>query len=178
MSGKPAASSSLFNRERSQGPPQQPVLQNSQRLDFCLYRKTMLFTKERIGAVTLHMHNCDPGGRANWLVLTNDNDDEVGKLLVYVEIKRDTTQRQLRLIQKDLNMQDQVPKMDDGSPDAQKPGMNIDMTEDKGMPLRNHEQVLLLNERQEPQSNQQSSNPPQPASSQVVHLTSNPSPQT
>ena len=59
----------------------------------------------------------------------------------------------MRLIQKDLNMQDQVPKMDEGNPDAQKPGMNIDMTEDKGMPLRNHEQVLLLNERQEPQSN-------------------------
>jgi len=147
-------------------------------MDFLLFKKTMLFPKEKIGAVTLHIHNCDPGGRENWLMLTNDNDEEVGRLLVHVEIKRDTTQRQLRLIQKDLNMQDQVPKMDEGNLDAQKPGMNIDMTEDKGMPLRNHEQVLLLNERQEPQSNQQSSNPPQGAASQVVHLTSNTSPQT
>ena len=29
-------------------------------------------------------------------------------------------------------------------------GMTKDMTEDRGMPLRNHEQVLLLNERSEP----------------------------
>lgn len=46
---------------------------------------------------------------------------------------------------------------------AAAPGMNQDLTEDRGMPLRNHEQVLLLNEKEqqiplrEPQSNHQQS---------------------
>lgn len=105
----------------------------------------MLFINEKIGAVNLHIHNCYPGSKTNWLILTNDKDEEVGKLLVSIEIKRDNTQRQLRLIQKDLSMQDKVPTVDE--PGVQ--GMNIDMTEDKGMPLRNHEQVLLLNEKKD-----------------------------
>lgn len=42
-------------------------------------------------------------------------------------------------------MQDKVPTED--VPGI--PGINIDMTEDKGMPLRNHEQVLLLNEKKD-----------------------------
>lgn len=42
-------------------------------------------------------------------------------------------------------MQDKVPTVDDPG----LPGINIDMTEDKGMPLRNHEQVLLLNEKKD-----------------------------
>lgn len=38
--------------------------------------------------------------------------------------------------------------------------MTLDMTEDRGMPLRNHEQVLLLNERIN--SSIHSNVPPQP----------------
>ncbi len=51
----------------------------------------MLFINEKIGGVSLHIHNCYPGSKTNWLVLTNDKDEEVGKLLVNIEIKRDTT---------------------------------------------------------------------------------------
>lgn len=79
-------------------------------------------------------------------MLTDDNDEIVGKLLAYIEIKRDNTTREIKRIQKDANMQDQSVN------DSMLSGMRRDMTEDKGMPLRNHEQVMLLNDHSDPQT--------------------------
>lgn len=73
-------------------------------------------------------------------MLTDDNDEVVGKLLAYIEIKKDHTKREIRRIQIEANMQDHSIN------DSMLSGMKKDMTEDKSMPLRNHEQVLLLND--------------------------------
>jgi hypothetical protein len=117
-----------------------------QQLDFTLYKKTMLFTSEKIGETTVQLHNASSGSQTDWLILTNEQEEIVGKLLTFIEIKKDNTSLQIRQIQNDLKQQDNMNSTDS----AVLPGMTSDMTEDKGMPLRNHEQVLLLNERSEP----------------------------
>lgn len=96
---------------------------NMQQLDFTLFKKTMLFTSDKIGETTVQLHNASSGSQTDWLILTNDKEEIVGKLLAYIEIKKDTI---------DLKLQQ---------------GINKDLTQ---MPLRNHEQVHLLNERSEP----------------------------
>ena len=106
-----------------------------QQLDFTLYKKAMLFAGEKIGETTVQLHNASSGSQTDWLILTNEKEEIIGKLLTYIEIKKDNTTMQIRQIQKDLQLQDNM----DSSGSAAMPGMTWDMTEDKGMPLRNHE---------------------------------------
>lgn len=117
----------------------------------------MLFSDEKLGQVVLQLSESERGFQTNWLQLMSPKDEAIGKILVHIDIKPDNTSKQLRMIQKDLSMQDQVPR-EEQRPSA--PGMNLDLTEDRGMPLRNHEQVLLLNERIN--SSIHSNLPPQP----------------
>lgn len=93
----------------------------------------MLFTSDKIGEATVQLHNANSGSQTDWLVLTDDNDQVVGKLLAFIEIKKDNTKKEIKQIQKDANMQDQSIN------DSMLSGMKRDMTEDRGMPLRNHE---------------------------------------
>lgn len=118
-----------------------------QQLDFTLFKKTMLFASEKIGETTVQLHNATSGSQTDWLILTNEKDEIVGKLLAYIEIKKDIASKQIRQIQNDLKMRDS--SLNVNSNDTR---INKDMTEDKGMPLCNHEQVLLLNDRSEPQT--------------------------
>ena len=76
--------------------------QNIQKVDFTLYKKIMLFTGDKIGQTTVHLHNASSGSQTVQLVLNNEKDEDVGKLLVFIEIQKDNTQKQLRKIQQDL----------------------------------------------------------------------------
>lgn len=58
----------------------------------------MLFTSDKIGETTVQLHNANSGSQTDWLVLTDDNDEVVGKLLAYIEIKKDHTKREIRRI--------------------------------------------------------------------------------
>ena len=121
------------------------IPQNDQSLELVLFTKAMLFSDEQLGQVVLQINESDRGFQTTWLQLLDPKDEPVGKLLVTVDIKPDNTSKQLRMIQKDLSMQDQVPREEQRKLSAA--GMNLDLTDGSQMPLRNHEQVLLLNER-------------------------------
>ena len=69
-----------------------------QQLDFCLYKKTMLFTSDKIGETTVQLHNSSSGSQTDWLILLNDKEEVVGKVLAYIEIKKDNTSKQIQQI--------------------------------------------------------------------------------
>lgn len=50
----------------------------TQQLDFTLFKKTMLFTNEKIGSTIIQLHNSSQGSQTEWLVLTNEKDEVVG----------------------------------------------------------------------------------------------------
>ena len=56
----------------------------------------MLFKDDELGNAKVKIHNVSLGTHTNWLVLTDQNDKEIGKLFTKIEITRDTTSRQLR----------------------------------------------------------------------------------
>jgi len=51
----------------------------------------MLFTSDKIGQTTVHLHNASSGSQTVQLVLNNEKDEDVGKLLIFIEIKKDNT---------------------------------------------------------------------------------------
>lgn len=106
----------------------------------------MLFASDKIGETTVQLHNANSGSQTDWLVLTDDNDEIVGKLLAYIEIKRDNTTKEIKRIQRAAKMQDLSVN------ESVLSGRRRDATEDKGMALRNHEQVMLLNDHSDPQT--------------------------
>jgi len=64
----------------------------------------MLFTDDKIGQTTVQLHNATSGSQTDWLILTNDKEEIVGKLLAYIEIKKDNTSKHIAQIQKDLKL--------------------------------------------------------------------------
>ena len=64
----------------------------------------MLFTSDKLGETTVQLHNATSGSQTDWLILTNEKEEIVGKLLAYIEIKKDNTSKQIRQLQNDLTM--------------------------------------------------------------------------
>ena len=71
---------------------------NTQHIDFTLFSKSMLFKDEKIGETTVQLHNASSGSQTDWLILTNDNEEIVGQLLAYIEIKKDNTSKEIKRI--------------------------------------------------------------------------------
>lgn len=86
----------------------------------------MLFKDEKIGETTVQLHN-GSGSQTDWLILINEKEEIVGKLLAFIEVRKENAA-------------------------GDQSGMKKDMTDKRKMPLRNHEQVLLLHDQTDPQT--------------------------
>lgn len=79
----------ILDRKKPAKEPDIPP--NAQDLELSLFKRGMLFNDELIGKVTLKISESEKGIKTNWFTLFNEKKELVGKLLLHIDIKRDTT---------------------------------------------------------------------------------------